>query len=99
MKLGYKGFTHPMSDEEVVPTLQMLIRNALEHIELHPESINTENVVGFLKQLLDCSVPEKGYFYCPYIPYMDGPILLPESAVHQEILKKYGKKIMGKDSN
>jgi hypothetical protein len=85
--LGYKGFEHPRTKEEVVPKLQTLLIETLKNLNKYKENgvtqLDINETMSFLGSLLEFTEPEVGYFFCPY------PVL-----EQVPIITKYGRKLL-----
>jgi hypothetical protein len=74
-RMGFKGFNHPMTEEQVLPTIKSILKSALENLESGPEKVDTVEVVNLLNMLLECTVPATGYFYMPYVPLENADVV------------------------
>lgn len=67
--LGFKGVTHPTTQEQIGPTINKTIAGALEVVaQREGNTLDKAEVIGFLEMLKSLTKPETGYFYCPHQP-------------------------------
>lgn len=89
--LNFVGIEHPISEEQVIPTLQKVLDRTIERLQLKADEgmvyAGLQETIGFLETLLELTVPEQGYICCPDV-----------SEETKGILTKYGKKLLEKEN-
>lgn len=61
--MGYKGVTRPVSEEQIIPTIQSLLKSYINYVKTH--DIHSDEVQEMFETLLSCTETTKGYYFVP----------------------------------
>ncbi len=69
--MGFKGIHCPRSDAEVAPFIKTVITCVVENMRKREgNTLDKDEVIGFLEDLARDCKPETGYFFAPHIPVL-----------------------------
>lgn len=68
-KLNFVGVTHPITQEEVIPTIQSVLKHSIiklkEKVSSGNQFIDLNETIGFLEMIQDLTEPNVGFYYVP----------------------------------
>jgi len=69
IKLDFIGITHPITKEDVIPTIQVVLKQTItklkEKVSSGSQFIDLNETVGFLEMIQNLTEPNVGFYYIP----------------------------------
>lgn len=65
--LNFRGYEHPIKEEEVIPTIQKILKHTIEKLKEKYSSgsrlVDLNETIGFLEMIEDYTTPTTGYIF------------------------------------